>query len=529
MGRSSTKRNSLKPEDAGVTFGKPSKALYKQARADVLARREFLKEEYGDSEFEVPKTNPKFHYLHGKKYDLRKFWSKHPGGKDILKMTAGLIDSTPTFESYHAFANMPSIMKQLEKYEVTDEEDDGLPVPQPIYSFDDDGFYKTLKRRVRVHYGGREDGKDSLTKETKANRLWAIKVGIQAAFFVLFFSLAFFKRNLPTPVAMIFAVLAGSFMIQWGFTVMHDGSHFAIAPKNHPINITLTRIWCAIALWNAKTWMYHHAVMHHSYTGAEELDPDISHALPFVAKSADTKESKYLALHRIIGDKFGKAGWAASAISLYVFLPGMWMGQVLQYAMYNLGVEPWKNLWGMKPRKEVKGYETQIWEIAISLAVIGAVIARGSFLIAYTYFVALNFFYSMCIVADHDLVESAITNHLDVDVRHLEQQPECEPGSEAEKKKADWGEIQVRNSTDFVNDKFNIFAHMHGSINFQIEHHLFPGMSHIHLPEVSKITKQTCHEFGIPYTTYPNLADAWSSFLLVVRAVMTGKDVREDF
>jgi hypothetical protein len=35
-------------------------------------------------------------------------------------MTACEIDSTPLLESYHAFANLPSILSQLAKYEVTE-------------------------------------------------------------------------------------------------------------------------------------------------------------------------------------------------------------------------------------------------------------------------------------------------------------------------------------------------------------------------------------------------------------------------
>lgn len=41
-------------------------------------------------------------------------------------------------------------------------------------------------------------------------------------------------------------------------------------------------------------------------------------------------------------------------------------------------------------------------------------------------------------------------------------------------------------------------------MNFQIEHHLFPTLSHSHTPEVSKIVQQTCKEFNIPYNAEPS-------------------------
>jgi len=517
--RTSRRRSSRK--NNGVTYGKPTKALYLEARKDVLERQKYLEEHPHKSRF-GPETNTKYHYLYGKKYNLQKFYDKHPGGRDILEMTAGMVDSTPTFESYHAFANMPSIMKQLEKYEVTEEEDDGLPCPQSIYAFEEDGFYKTLKRRVRAKFGGKENQKDSLTKATKANSAWAVKVLAQFSLWLLFFSLAFLRRSLPTPVAMICAALAGMFMIQWGFTAMHDASHFAVAPKNHWLNAAITKVWCSISLWNAKVWMYHHAVVHHSYTGST-LDADVFHAAPYVRKSADYPAKAKGDLIQKIGDRFGNVGWAVSLIIFYAFVPGMWLGQAQLYLFYRLGLNKFSRLWGMRKLKTVGGYKTQWWEEVLYVLTIAVMLSRLNLFVLYAYVVSLNIFCSMCIVADHDLLESAITNHVDVDIYGTE--PEGEPGTESEAKtKTDWGEVQVRNSTDFVNDKHHVYASLHGGINYQVEHHLFPGMSHIHLASIAPIVQETCKEFGIPYTTYPSLFDAWYSFLLVVKAVMTKKD-----
>lgn len=38
-----------------------------------------------------------------------------------------------------------------------------------------------------------------------------------------------------------------------------------------------------------------------------------------------------------------------------------------------------------------------------------------------------------------------------------------------------------------------------GGLNFQIEHHLFPQISHVHYPKISKIIKETVCEYGLPY------------------------------
>ena len=38
-----------------------------------------------------------------------------------------------------------------------------------------------------------------------------------------------------------------------------------------------------------------------------------------------------------------------------------------------------------------------------------------------------------------------------------------------------------------------------GGLNFQIEHHLFPNICHVHYPRISPIMKSTAEEYGIPY------------------------------
>ena len=53
----------------------------------------------------------------------------------------------------------------------------------------------------------------------------------------------------------------------------------------------------------------------------------------------------------------------------------------------------------------------------------------------------------------------------------------------------DWGEIQVRNSGNFLNDNI-LVNHLFGGINYQIEHHLFPTICHVHFPEIKKIVKR---------------------------------------
>ncbi|CAM9974953.1 unnamed protein product [Hapterophycus canaliculatus] len=52
-----------------------------------------------------------------------------------------------------------------------------------------------------------------------------------------------------------------------------------------------------------------------------------------------------------------------------------------------------------------------------------------------------------------------------------------------------------------------------GGINFQIEHHLFPSMSHMLYAEIAPIVRNACKEFDIPYNAHPSLWSAYKSYL----------------
>lgn len=80
--------------------------------------------------------------VHDKLYDLDKFTSIHPGGADWLLFSRGL-DITEAFEASHV-VNVAKVEAILGKYYVRD----AATVRNSPYTFKDDGFYKTVKRRI---------------------------------------------------------------------------------------------------------------------------------------------------------------------------------------------------------------------------------------------------------------------------------------------------------------------------------------------------------------------------------------------
>lgn len=97
-------------------------------------------------------------------------------------------------------------------------------------------------------------------------------------------------------------------------------------------------------------------------------------------------------------------------------------------------------------------------------------------------------------VASSSMLTSLFTL-LSFHTSHLGEQLEVrlEPGM-------DWGEHQMRTSTNF-GAEFGLG----GTLDLQIEHHLFPMLSYENQQSIIPIIKETAEDFGIPYHRYDGI------------------------
>jgi linoleoyl-CoA desaturase len=70
-----------------------------------------------------------------------------------------------------------------------------------------------------------------------------------------------------------------------------------------------------------------------------------------------------------------------------------------------------------------------------------------------------------------------------------------------------WAIHQLHTTTNFANNN-RILSWYVGGLNYQVEHHLFPNICHIHYRKISTIVKQTAEEFGLPYKSEPTFIGA---------------------
>ena len=80
----------------------------------------------------------------------------------------------------------------------------------------------------------------------------------------------------------------------------------------------------------------------------------------------------------------------------------------------------------------------------------------------------------------------------------------------------DWAVHEVLTTANFARNNSLLNWYI-GGLNFQIEHHLFPHICHIHYRKISPIVERTAKEFGIPYNLKPSLRAALASHVRRLR------------
>lgn len=173
--------------------------------------------------------------IHDKLYDVTSFIDRHPGGAEWLSLTKG-IDITEQFETHHIG---PKAEQMLSKFYVRDA---ALPRNYNL-TFDDAGFYRTLKRKVA----------------SKIDTLDMKPVKISKMISDLMLGLVFGSAVLAVKDNNIYLALLSGLFLLWMLVIAHNYFH----QKNN------WRMLCFnLSLLNYREWRVSHAMSHHLYTNS---------------------------------------------------------------------------------------------------------------------------------------------------------------------------------------------------------------------------------------------------------------------
>ena len=264
-----------------------------------------------------------------------------------------------------------------------------------------------------------------------------------------------------------------------GLSIMHDANHGAYS-KSPRVN-KIVGYCLNLVGGSAANWKMQHNVLHHSFTNIDGMDEDIA-PLGIMRFSPHQKRRKIHKAQYIYA-------WFFYALMNVSWIIQKDFTQLVRYDKMGL----------------VKGQRSTLKKMMTEL-----IISKSLF---YTYVVVVPIlvtdFAWYWVIAGLFIVllVSGFILACIFQPAHVMPTSEYPLPDETGNIENDWAVHQLATTTNFA-PKAKLFSWFVGGLNFQIEHHLFPNICHVHYKQLSKIVKKTADEFNLPYNVQPTFAHA---------------------
>ncbi|WP_458071397.1 fatty acid desaturase family protein [Rhodanobacter sp. BL-MT-08] len=345
----------------------------------------------------------------------------------------------------------------------------------------DNRFHRELRRRVDAQF------RDSGTRQRDSAAMFLKTAVILAAFAASYIALVFFADNGWQALAI--SVVLGTAVAGIGFNVMHDGGHQAYSDRrwvNRLMALTLDLVGGSSYIWQWK-----HARFHHTWVNVAGHDSDIDLGVLGRLSPEQPWRPWHRWQHLYLWVLYG-----VTAIRWHVY------GDFRDMITGTVGERPFD-----RPRR---------WDLA------GFVIGKLVFFMLA--FGLPLFFHSIGAVLLFYTTTSAVAGvllALVFQMAHVVEEADFPaPNTASRQMDTPWAIHQLETTVDFSRDS-RVLSWLIGGLNFQIEHHLFPRISHVHYPAVARVVEATCREYGITYRTHRSFAAGIASHYRWLRRLAT--------
>src|SRR5690606_13954739 len=287
--------------------------------------------------------------------------------------------------------------------------------------------------------------------------------------------------TMPIWLSCLLCILLGVNFAAIGFNVMHEGGHQSFSKSkwlNTVSAYSLNMLGGTIYFWKQK-----HNINHHTYTNVDGLDHDID--IKFMRMHADQPHRRF---HR-----FQFAYW-------FVLYGISYLAWVLyqdfeKYFTGRMGVQAHRKV--MPLREHFIFWATKLAYVGVYLAI---PIVMVGWLPALLGWVVAGVSCGFCLAVVFQLAHVVEDTQFPV------------PDGDTQKIEQEWMVHQLSTTSNFAT-KSRVISWLLGGLNFQVEHHLFPRISHIHYPAINELVKATCLEFNVVYLEHRTLGHAFASHL----------------
>ena len=381
--------------------------------------------------------------LEGVVYDLYEFSKVHPAGSNILNIFGGK-DATIHYYMIHPHNNIRTNI--LDKYRLRTlgaKQSDTERYKLNTPIFNE--LKAAVKKAVPYQYATTE---------------WWIK-----ACAIMIAEIYLEYHNYIYGYTLTKSILLGYLMAMIGLCIQHDANHGAVSRKE-----SVNRLWGYTQDWiggSSLLWKHHHILLHHAYTNVLDYDPDIT--------------TDILRLHKNIRHKRYHYFQKIYIWFLFLLLPINWhfleIRDLLQmnhmgHRISSLATSEMYIGIALRILFYIRFYAVPLWiypslyticNIGVSLAIGGA-------------YLGINF------IISHNFV-GVLNDTSDT---------------------TDWAISQIESSSTVGGRVLGFF---HGGLNYQIEHHLFPRISHDHYYKIKPIVQEWCKKYKVKYNYYDSIWD----------------------
>lgn len=290
--------------------------------------------------------------------------------------------------------------------------------------------------------------------------------------------------------AALLAISLALAMAGVGFCVMHDGNHGAYSRHrwlNKAAALSLNLLGGAAYFWHFK-----HNIAHHTFTNVTGFDDDFNVGVAGRLSPLDPHRRFHRFQHIYI--------WG-----LYALLAIEWQltgdfRTMLKPRVANTSYQRprgWEQVyfWAGKIVFYILAFVVPLQHHGVG-QVVGAYLFTGA---------VLGLTLATVFQLAHCVQEAAFPAPV-AGTRHINR---------------DWHTYQVETTVDFARNNRLLTWYL-GGLNFQIEHHLFPKVCHLHYPALSPIVEQVCRTHGVRHVSHARMRDALRSHIRFLRKLGSG-------
>ena len=339
-------------------------------------------------------------------------------------------------------------------------------------------FFQSLKEAADNYFNGKG------IRRTGDSRLYIKTVVLILLAVALYLSILLLSLS---PWVMIgFSCVLGFTMACIGFNVMHDANHGSYSSHeqvNNVLGLTLNALG-----GNSFIWKFKHNIIHHTYPNVDGMDDDIAKS-PFIRMCST---QPWMPAHR--------AQHIYTPL-LYAISPLLWVlfqdfEKYFRRKIHNTALAE------MKVKDHVIFWISKVLYVLFYIALPVLLIGWTNWLLFFiTLHIGLGFTLAVVFQLAHVVEETTF---------------EFVASDETVRIENEWAIHQVKTTSNFSPNS-PVISWLVGGLNYQIEHHLFPRVSHIHYPALSKIVREKCEAFNLPYNCIPSFRKAVVSHFRLIK------------